>query len=228
MTEHPQLIVMLTQNDMTVENAYELFDACKNTSAEYFGFKEAPLPSDDMKRLFSYMKECGKKTFLEVVRYDREGSIMGAQIAVECGCDYLMGTTYSDDINELCQKNNIKYLPFVGEISDRPSILKGSIDATIKEAENILKKGVFGFDLLGYRYIGDAALLIDRFVKEVPAPVCVAGSINSFERLDEVNRIAPWSYTIGSAFFENCFGEGFAEQIERVCSYMDGLRAAEV
>ena len=32
-----------------------------------------------------------------------------------------------------------------------------------------------------------------------------AGSIASFERLDEVCRAGPWGFTIGSAFFERKF-----------------------
>ena len=40
MNDHPELIVMLTHNDLTVENAAEVFETCKNSKAEYWGFKE--------------------------------------------------------------------------------------------------------------------------------------------------------------------------------------------
>lgn len=56
MSKHPELIVMLTHNDRTVENAYEIFDACKDTKAKYWGFKEVGIPLDEMKKLCSYMK----------------------------------------------------------------------------------------------------------------------------------------------------------------------------
>ena len=36
----PKLIVMLTYNDMTVKNAYEIFGRCKDSKALYWGFKE--------------------------------------------------------------------------------------------------------------------------------------------------------------------------------------------
>ena len=75
--------------------------------------------------------------------------------------------------------------------------------------------------MLGYRYTGDAVLLNKRFVAEVPAPVCLAGSIDSYTRLDEVKEAAPWAFTIGGAFFENKFGDVFAEQVNAVCRYMD-------
>ena len=67
MCDKPYLIVMLTYNDMTVENAYEIFD--------------------------------------------------------------------------LCKENNIKYMPFVGKVTERPSILEGEASDMIKEANEYINKG---------------------------------------------------------------------------------------
>ncbi len=221
MENSPKLIVMLTHNDKTVSNAYEIFDECKDSKAMYWGFKEEPLPLSEMKKLYKYMKECGKKTFLEVVAYTEEEGLRGAKMALECGCDILMGTMYSDLINDFCKEHGLKYMPFVGEITGRPSILKGSIEGMIKEANSYLEKGVYGFDLLGYRYVGDAYTLNKEFVSKVNAPVCIAGSINSYQRLDEVKDANPWTFTIGGAFFENKFDGSFVEQINKVCDYME-------
>ena len=214
------LIVMLTHNDETVNNAYEIFKKCKNSDAKFWGFKEKSLPIEQMKNLYKYMKECGKTTFLEVVEYTEKEGLEGAKIALECGCDILMGTMFFDSINEFCKKNNLRYMPFVGKVTERPSILEGEIDEIIKEANEYLKKGVYGFDLLGYRYTGNAVELNERFVLEVNAPVCIAGSVNGYERLDELKNINPWSFTIGSAFFENKFDGSFEEQINKVCEYV--------
>lgn len=214
------LIVMLTHNDETVNNAHEIFEKCKNSDAKFWGFKEKSLPMEQMKNLYKYMKECGKTTFLEVVEYTEKEGLEGAKLALECGCDILMGTVFFDSINEFCQKNNLRYMPFVGNVTERPSILEGEIDEIIKEANEYLKKGVYGFDLLGYRYTGNAVELNERFVLEVNAPVCIAGSVNGYERLDELKNINPWSFTIGSAFFENKFDGSFEEQINKVCEYV--------
>lgn len=214
------LIVMLTHNDETVNNAHEIFEKCKNSDAKFWGFKEKSLPIEQMKNLYKYMKECGKTTFLEVVEYTEKEGLEGAKIALECGCDILMGTVFFDSINEFCKKNNLRYMPFVGKVTERPSILEGEIDEIIKEANEYLKKGVYGFDLLGYRYTGNAVELNERFVMEVNAPVCIAGSVNGYERLDELKNINPWSFTIGSAFFENKFDGSFEEQINKVCEYV--------
>ena len=215
-----ELIVMLTHNDRTVENAREIFEQCKHSKARYWGFKEEPLPLDDMKKLFARMKNFGKTTFLEVVSYSEREGLDGAKIAAACHCDFLMGTKYFDSINALCRANDIRYMPFVGKISGRPSILEGTLDEMLDEARFCLAKGVYGIDLLGYRYTGDAAALNKNFVAGVKAPVCIAGSVNSFNRLDELKKISPQMFTIGGAFFDGKFGGTFAEQIDKVCDFM--------
>ena len=141
-------------------------------------------------------------------------------MAVECGCDVLMGTIFSDAVNDFCRTHGLKYMPFVGEISERPSVLRGSLEGMIAEAREYLAKGAYGIDLLGYRYEGDAAALNKAFTAAIDAPVCLAGSVNSFQRLDEVKDAAPWAFTIGSAFFDQCFGDDFCAQIDTVCEYM--------
>lgn len=214
------LIVMLTYNDQTVSNAYEIFDQCKDSEAGFWGFKEKSLPIDQMKKLYAYMKDCGKTTFLEVVAYTEEECLEGARMAAECGCDILMGTVFFDSVHGFCREKGLRYMPFVGKVSGRPSVLEGTVEGMIREAEEYLAKGVYGIDLLGYRYVGDAAELNKRFVSEIKAPVCIAGSINSYQRLDEIKQTSPWAFTIGSAFFDQKFGESFSEQINRVCEYI--------
>lgn len=220
MNNNSELIVMLTYNDLTVQNAFDIFDSCKDTKVKYWGFKEEGIPLYEMKRLCSFMKECGKTTFIEVVAYTEEECLKGVQMAIDCNCDYIMGTLFFDSVNELCKKNNVKYMPFVGQIEGRPSILKGTPEEMIKEANEYLAKGVYGFDLLGYRYINNAYSLNKEFVSSINAPVCIAGSINSFERIDEVKEVNPWAFTIGSAFFDNKFDGTFKEQVNKVYKYV--------
>ena len=214
------LVVMLTHNDKTVNNAYEIFEQCKDSKAKFWGFKEEPLDIEEMKKLYSSMKKAGKTTVLEVVAYTEDEGLKGAKMAVECGCDILMGTMYYDSINEYCKEHNLKYMPFIGKVKERPSILEGEIDEMVNEANSYLNKGVYGFDLLGYRFVGDATKLNKEFVAKVNAPVCIAGSVNSYERLDELKDSNPWAFTIGGAFFENKFDGNFTEQINKVCDYI--------
>lgn len=217
----PELIVMLTHNDLTVENAYQVFEQCKETKALYWGFKEQPLPIEEMKRIYARMKECGKRTVLEVVEYTEAEGLEGAKMAAICGVDILMGTCYHESIRQFCLQHNIAYMPFVGHIVGRPSILEGSIDSMVAEAVSLKEKGVFGIDLLGYRYNADAEQLISDVVSKTGIPVCVAGSIDSYDRLQFIKKVQPWAFTIGSAFFDGKFGSSIAEQINQVCDFIN-------
>lgn len=221
MSDHPKLIVMLTYHDLTLENAAQIFEECRDSKAEFWGFKEEPLPLAQMKALCARMKECGKTTFLEVVSYSEEEGLNGAKKAADCGFDVLMGTMYYDSIHTFCKEHGLQYMPYVGHVTERPSILSGPVSEIIGEAKTITAKGVDGFDLLGYRYTGDAARLDERFTAEVPAPVCIAGSVDSYERLMEIKSAGPWAFTIGGAFYEHKFGTTWKEQIDLVCDFMN-------
>ncbi len=218
--DKPSLIVMLTLDDKTVSDAISVFEQYKDCDAQYWGFKEFGIPLDEIKSLCRMIKEHGKTAVFEVVAYTEEECLDGARVAIDCGFDILMGTMYSDAINKLCRDNNIRYMPFVGNVHDRPSILEGSIEDMIAEAKTYLDKGVWGIDILAYRYTGDADELIKRFISGVDAPVCIAGSINSYSRIDTVKEASAWAFTIGSAFFEHDFGDDYGQQINDVCRYL--------
>lgn len=217
----PELIVMLTQNDLTVPNAETLFEQCRHSSARCWGVKEHPLPQADMHRLCRRMKDCGKTTFLEVVAYSEEEGMAGARMAVDCGFDVLMGTCYHDSINDYCQQHHLRYMPFVGTINGRPSVLSGTVDDIVAQARHCIAQGVAGIDLLAYRFTGDAIELSRSVIAATQAPVCLAGSIYSYARLDEVCESNPWAFTIGSAFFDKKFGNELSEQIDNVCNYIN-------
>lgn len=211
---------MLTHHDVTVQNAYEIFDSCKQLDQKYWGFKEEGISFPEMKRLCNYIKENGKVAVLEAVAYTEGKCLDAASVAAKCGFDILMGTLYYESVNEFCKENAIKYMPFVGRVSGRPSVLEGDIEDIVDEANRLLKKGVFGIDLLGYRYVGDCETLDSELVSRVNAPVCLAGSIDCIARLDAVKRVSPFAFTVGSAFFEHKFGDSFSEQIEFINDYM--------
>jgi hypothetical protein len=220
----PELILMLTYNDETVKDAVDVFEEIKDIPIKYFGFKDIGLPSDEMKMLKDSMQKAGKKTFLEVVRYSEKEVLESAELAVNVGFDYLMGTVYCDSIWDVIDKK-IKYLPFCGEVYDHPSILDGSIDEIVEDAKRIERKGVDGFDLLTYRYtdLDKVPLLLKRLKETVSVPIVSAGSINSFERLHQTIDSNIWAFTIGSAFFEKKYipDGSYRENVEAVCNELN-------
>jgi len=205
----PKLILMFTQNDVTVPNALEVFEQIKDLPVDFFGFKEIGLEPDKMKKLNDKIHDAGVESFLEVVEYDEDKIAEPAKMAVDMGFDFLMGTIYYPSIWDIIGKN-IKYFPFCGKIYDRPSVLDGTIDEIVADAKRIEEAGADGFDLLAYRYkYPDKVNELVLAVKDaVNVPVVSAGSINSFDRLQETVDQGLWGFTIGGAFFEKKFVPG--------------------
>ena len=84
----PELIVMLTYNDRTVENALDLFDEMKDSPVKHWGFKDVGLPKEEIKELVRLMSDAGKTTYLEVVSLSEKEGLQGAELAVESEVDY--------------------------------------------------------------------------------------------------------------------------------------------
>ena len=218
----PEIIIMLTHHDVTVKNAAEIFEECKDLPIKFWGFKNVGLPKDEMKALAKAMKDAGKTTFLEVVTYDEASCLDGAQTAIDCGFDCLMGTLYYDSVAKLLKDNNMDYMPFVGKVSGSPSILEGSNEEIIANAKELMAKGITGFDILAYRHVIDGEKLAREFCAAVDAKICIAGSISSYERIDTMFDIGPWTFTMGSALFDKNFipNGSFYENLEVVANYM--------
>jgi hypothetical protein len=219
-----KLIVMLTYDDETVRNASLIFRACKDLPVEYWGFKNIGLPKEQMKALVGEMKAAGKQTFLEVVTLTERDCREGAELAVECGFDFLMGTVFHRSVLAYCKERGMRYLPFCGQVDGHPSILSGTPEEIAGCAAALEEAGCTGTDLLAYRHPDKPEEIIRAVVKKVGFNVCVAGSIGSFDRIDLVQSINPWTFTIGTALFDGNFGpdKSFRGQLQSVISHMNG------
>lgn len=226
----PELIVMLTHQDETVKNSLEIFTEMKDLPIRHWGFKDVGLPLDQMKTLVQAMKNAGKTTYLEVVSLSEKEGLAGAKVAVETGFDILMGTVFFDSILTYLKDKPIKYYPFPGHVYSHPSILDGTIPEIVEHARFLEGKGVAGLDLLTYRYLGDAPLLLREVVKATRIPIVSAGSIASYERIAEVWRTQAWGFTIGSAFFEKKFvADGsFKDNALAVLSWLERTNEADI
>ena len=223
-TEHlkPELIVMLTHQDRTVQDALQLFERTQDYPITHWGFKDVGLSPKEMQRVVTAMKAAEKNTFLEVVSLSEEEGLNGARMAVDLGFDVLMGTVFFPSIGEYLKDKAIKYYPFPGHIHSHPSILDGTIEEIVAHACELESYGADGLDLLTYRYAGDAAHLLKKVVKATQVPVVSAGSIATFERITEVWDSGAWGFTIGSAFFEKQFvpDGSFEENVLAVCNWL--------
>jgi len=219
----PELIVMLTHHDQTVPDALELFKLSKDYPIKHWGFKDVGLPPKEMQIVATAMKDAGKVTFLEVVSLSEEEGLRGAKLAVDSGFDILMGTVFFPSIGEYLKDKPVRYYPFPGHVHSHPSILDGSIDEIVAHANELEENGAHGLDLLTYRYNGDAPRLLKEVVESTRIPIVSAGSIATFERINEVWEAGAWGFTIGSAFFEQKFvpGGSFEENVWAVSHWLE-------
>ena len=224
----PKLILMFTLNDVTVPDAQQYFEMVKDLDVDYYGFKEIGLPENEMKKLCDSIHSIGKEAFVEVVEYDEDKILEPAKQAVRLGFDYLMGTVFYPSVLNIVKDSGIKYLPFCGQIYDRPSILDGTIEEIIDDAKRIEAEGVDGFDLLAYRYKYPEKVdeLVRVLVKSTKVPIVSAGSINSFGRLQDTADQGVWGFTIGGAFFEKKFvPEGtYKDNVAAVVNFLKELK----
>lgn len=218
----PELIVMLTHQDRTVQDALQLFERTRDYPITHWGFKDVGLSPEEMQRVVTAMKAAGKITFLEVVSLSEEEGLRGARLAVDLGFDVLMGTVFFPSIGEYLKDKPVKYYPFPGHVHSHPSILDGTIDEIVAHARELESYGAHGLDLLTYRYAGDAAHLLTQVVQATQVPIVSAGSIATFDRITEVWDSGAWGFTIGSAFFEKQFvpNGSFEENVLAVCNWL--------
>ena len=218
----PELIVMLTHHDQTVPDALELFERAKDYPITHWGFKDVGLSPKEMQPVVTAMKDAGKITFLEVVSLSEEDGLRGARLAVDLGFDILMGTVFYPSIGDYLRDKPVRYYPFPGHVHSHPSILDGTIDEIVAHACELEDYGVDGLDLLTYRYNGQASHLLKQVVQATKIPIVSAGSIASFERINEVWDSGAWGFTIGSAFFDQQFipDGSFEENVLAVCNWL--------
>ena len=161
-----KIIVMLTKNDKTVNNAIDIYKSCIDLPIDFWGFKNIGLNPKKMEELIDTVRSAEKTTFLEVVSYTKEECMDGAEFAVKNGFDYLMGTIYFEEVWDFIKDEDIKYFPFVGKVYGSPSVLEGSAELMVEQADHYKKIGIHGIDLLAFRHLENPIQLADDFLKE--------------------------------------------------------------
>jgi len=226
----PEIIVMLTHHDVTVANAAECFKQCADLPVTYWGFKNNGLTITQMECLVQDFRDAGKVPVLEVVSSDHEELDNAAILAIASGIEYFTGARFSERIRQHLHQAGIRYFPFCGDIGGPPITLNGSIEAIIADARHILVQGADGIDLVAWRYAdGDPVALADAMVAEFGGErIMIAGSINSAQRLRQVQEIGAFACTMGGALFEGAFvpGGSFRENLQAVIQLQHELKQA--
>jgi len=212
-----EFIFMLTHHDRTLERALDVYDDIRDLPLRYVGFKDVGVPHATLRELARRMHEDGRQVMLEVVSERAEDELRSIAAAVDIGVDWVLGGTHADEGLEAIGGASVKYCPFPGRVIGHPSLLRGTINEIAQSAHDLTaREGVYGLDLLAYRYDGDVEAMIAAVLERATGPVIAAGSVDSVERIETLGRLGVWGFTIGGAIFEGRLPAGptVREQLE--------------
>jgi len=214
-----EFIFMLTHNDCTVADAFAVLKEVHGLDLRFIGFKDIGLPFHRLKELAMAIHAAGQEVMMEVVSVDKEDELRSVKAALDLNVDYLLGGTHAGEATSIIRGTRIRYCPFPGRVIGHPSLLRGTT-AEIVESGRVLEgmPGVYGLDLLAYRYAGDVEELVRSILATVTVPVIAAGSVDSGEKIRRLTELGVWGFTVGSAIFERRFVEGgsIRRQLEAV------------
>lgn len=217
------LIVMLTRNDLTVSNAKEVFDSCKDLPVEFWGFKDNGISLDEMKILAKDMKDAGKKVVFELLGTKEDECISGAKHAVEIKADYMMGGVFFPSVSKILSDNNIKYYPYIGNVLPDPVIISSTPEEIAKEIEILKSKGCEGVTLLAYENEKEHPLqVMDNFFGRKELNCIVAGAVNSKGRMIAILSYGMFGFACGSSFFKGdfCEDKSFRAQVKAISDFL--------
>jgi len=215
-----QFVFMLTRHDRTVPNARAILKEALAAGVRHIGFKDVGLASKELMALVEEIRKANGTAYLEVVSLDEASEAASASLAVELGVDHLLGGTRPEVVLPILAGTSTAYWPFPGRVVGHPSRLEGSIEEIVMSAQSLASlSGVFGLDLLAYRYAGDAERLIVDVVGSVSKPVLVAGSIDRPDRIACVVDAGAAAFTVGTAVLDHAFASDspLSTQIEMIC-----------
>ena len=212
-----KIVAMLTNNDLTIENASELFEASRHAPTQYWGFKDTGISTYTASELAKQIYDSGKTIVFESFGEKEDDCLRAAEFAIKNKCKYLIGCEYHASVVELLKGSSVSYRPTIGERSGIPRYLYGTIQEIVDDGKRVLAGGADGICLSMYRYKDGSPEELALAVQAATGQesTVIAGSINSFDRLKDVRKLNPWGFTIGSALYAQDFGKGlsWAEQI---------------
>lgn len=198
-----EFLFMLTRDDATVVDCLDAYDEVRDTGLSWVGFKDIGVGTSILQELGRRIRDDGRHTVLEIVSVDASAEVASVRAGIDLGVEVMMGGTRPDLALPLLEGSGIRYMPFPGTIVGHPSVLEGSLKSIAESARELTSMpGVYGLDLLAYRWQGDVPVLVERVVEASAGPVVVAGSIVTAEQIDIVTRAGAWAFTIGGAVFD--------------------------
>lgn len=231
-----ELMVMLTWHDKTVQDALEIFESCKDIDVKEWGFKNVGICEYDTVHLIRNMKEAGKKTNYEIITREKEAYRYGEVTAQRAKFHCLMGSKYDKSLHEVLKREGIEFMPAVGNpgcfYNGEHGVLLGEEDEIVREADELINKvGVQGITIPVFRYYKDSEKLLRELLKVIPGSlITVAGSVDTFDKIDMMNELGIARFTMGSALFNKKYvPDGtFRDNLKVVADYINNKYPANI
>ena len=204
----PDFILMLTREDRTIPDAREVYAEVGATALSHVGCKDVGAPLKTIEGLFADAHAKDATTYLEVVSETTDDMIRSTRTALELRPDRLIGGNAVKAMLEILDGSGIELYPWVGQVIDHPSLLRGSIDEIVEDAQRVQALGASGINLLAYRYNGDVTALIRAVRDVVHLPLICAGSIATLEQIRWLTRAGVDGFTIGTAVLDRRLVDG--------------------
>jgi 2,4-dienoyl-CoA reductase-like NADH-dependent reductase (Old Yellow Enzyme family) len=203
-------IFMLTRDDKTVPDCFEVLEAVVPHGVRHIGFKDAGADKATMARLATAIRKSGAASYLEVVSLEPEAGVEAACLAAEIGVDCLMGGTDIAGMKAALGNAPVAFLPFVGKPSGHPTVLGGTAEEVAADCRRARELGCAGVDLLAYRSNAADPLSLVRAARGAlgEGRLVVAGSIDTPARVRAIAEAGADAFTVGTAVLDRRFAPG--------------------
>jgi hypothetical protein len=225
-------IFMLTRDDRTIGDALAVLDDAVAVGLRHIGFKDIGATPETLRELTQRIRHAGATSYMEVVSTSRAAALHSAAIAAEIGVDRLLGGTEVEATLQVLDGTRTDYFPFPGFPEGHPTRLGGSALEIAAHCTSYLGKGCRGVDLLAYRATAADPLELVRAARNAlgqRGELIVAGSVNSFERIEALRAAGADAFTIGSAIFDGSLSPHagtLRARLEAVVAACEGRAAA--
>lgn len=196
----PHFILMLTERDVTIPDAMEVYQAVAGTGLGYVAFKDVGADRGMLEDITAAAHEDGLLTLFEIADVSEAGQDAGVDLALQLGVDIIVGMWRPQSAAAIGATGHCVYFPFLGSLSGSPLRLRGSpaeLGAHISElAANAT---VAGAVLMAYRQEEHSPdELMSRVIQAADLPVIIAGGVGSGEQIKAIGSAGAWGFTMGS------------------------------
>src|SRR5689334_1673490 len=120
-----KIIAMLTNNDLTIDNAREFFEISHYAPTQYWGFKDSGISRGAASDLAKHIHDRGKILVFESFAETEDDCLRAAEFAIENRCKYLIGCEFYPSVASLIERSFVSYHPTIGRRSGVPRYLYG-------------------------------------------------------------------------------------------------------